>query len=184
MSWLKKILGQKDDTSASLPTDSDPKLAAKLLEAEKMSMQLQDYLLSDKLFWQIVVDTPAGLRQPKMTLGALYQRLQELDAHKDELGPNDRARLAQIWQRWETARKRFPKQWRDKLRREYKSYLNNWKYFLEQRSANSESWARDYPVEVRNRERARLVLRLLGPDAADLLQDFEKVEALDIPPQA
>jgi hypothetical protein len=181
MSWLKKLFGQKDAAPSSPPTDSEPKLAAKLLEAEKMAAQLQDYLLSEKLFWQIVVDTPAGLRQPKMTLGALYQRIQDLEAEKVQLGPNDRARLAKIQQQWDRARRQFPQRWRNKLRREYKSYLNNWKYFLEQRS-NSERWAQDYPIEARNHERVRLVLRLLGPDAADLLSDYEKVEALDKPP--
>ena len=184
MSWFKKLFGSKESDSPALSTDSPPKLAASLLEAEKMAEQLQDYLLSDKLFWQISVETPLGTRQPKMTLGALYQRFQDMQAHQNELGPNDRARLANIWQAWEEAQQRFPAQWREKLRREFKSYMHNWRYFLEQRSANSERWAQEYKFEVRNRERARLVLQLLGPEAsADLEKEYESVEkALDAPP--
>jgi phytoene dehydrogenase-like protein len=185
MSWLKKLFGKQHDTDQLPPTDSPPELAAKLLEAEKMADQLEDYLLSDKLFWQISVDTPLGTPQPKMTLGSLYERIQYLDQHADELGPNDNARLQKIKQAWEQARQQYPQQWQDKLRREFKSYMHNWRYFLEQRTQNSERWAQEYKFEVRNRERARLVLQLLGPEAsADLLKEYETIEtALDVPPE-
>ncbi|HHB90659.1 MAG TPA: hypothetical protein ENK60_05065 [Anaerolineae bacterium] len=184
MSWFKKLFGESRGEAAP-PTDSPPELAAKLLEAEKFADQLEDYLLSDKLFWQISVETPLGTRQPKMTLGALYERIQELEAHADELGPNDRQRLEKIKQAWDEAQRHFPDPWREKLRREFKSYMHNWKYFLEQRATNPERWAQDYQFEVRNRERARLVLQLLGPDAAqDFVQEFETVEkTLDVPPE-
>ena len=185
MSWLKKLFGMEEDATPSTPTDSPPELAAKLLEAEKMADDLEDYLLSDKLFWQISVDTPLGTRQPKMTLGSLYERIQFLQEHVEELGPNDRARLARIQHAWEQAQQQFPAQWQEKLRREFKSYMHNWQYFLEQRSPNSERWAQEYKYEVRNRERARLVLQLLGPEAsADLLKEYETIEKnLDIPPK-
>ncbi len=177
MSWLKKLFGGDHDAASQIPTDSPPELAATVLEAEKFTEQLEEYLLSDKLFWQISVETPLGTRQPKMTLGSLYERIQELEAHRAELGPNDRARLEKIEQAWEEAQRRYPEQWREKLRREFKSYMNNWKYFLEQRSSNSERWAQEYKFEVRNRERARLVLQLLGPEAAaDLVKEYETIE--------
>ncbi len=183
MSWFKKLFGESQRDTVP-PTDSPPELAAKLLEAEKFADELEDYLLSDKLFWQISVETPLGTRQPKMTLGALYERIQELEAHAQELGPNDRQRLERIRHAWEEAQRRFPDQWREKLRREYKSYMHNWTYFLEQRASNPERWAQEYKFEVRNRERARLILRLLGPDAQDLLQEFEQVESeMDVPPE-
>ncbi len=183
MSWFKKLFGASHDESTP-PTDSPPELAAKLLEAETFADQLEDYLLSDKLFWQISVETPVGTRQPKMTLGSLYERIQYLQAHAEELGPNDRRRLEKIERAWEEAQRQYPSQWREKLRREYRSYMNNWKYFLEQRASNPERWAQEYKFEVRNRERARLVLRLLGPDAADLAKEFEQVEkSLDVPPK-
>lgn len=184
MSWLKKLFGKEHDGVAQPPTDSPPELAAKLLEAEKMADQLEDYLLSDKLFWQISVETPLGTRQPKITLGSLYERIQFLQDYADELGPNDRARFEKIKRAWKETQQRFPEQWREKLRREFKSYMHNWQYFLEQRSPNSERWAQEYQFEVRNRERARLVLQLLGPEAsADLLKEYETIEkTLDAPP--
>ncbi|HEY80637.1 MAG TPA: hypothetical protein EYP25_08915 [Anaerolineae bacterium] len=184
MSWFKKRFGshRPEKTPAS---DSPPELAAKLLEAEKFADQLDAYLLSDRLFWQISVETPLGTRQPKMTLGSLYERIQELNAHANELGANDRQRLATIERAWEEAQRRFPAQWQEKLRREFKSYMHNWTYFLEQRASNPERWAQDYKFEVRNRERARLILQILGPEAAaDLAREYETVEeTLDRPPE-
>lgn len=177
MSWLKKLFGI--ESHGNIPaSDSPPELAAKLLEAEKMAGQLEDYLLSDKLFWQIVVETPLGTRQPKMTLGSLYERIQAIEAHRAELGTNDRIRLQKIQRAWDEARHKFPRQWQEKLRREFKSYMHNWQYFLKQRSnSDYERWAQEYKFEVRNRERARLVLQLLGPDAAsDLVEEYEAVE--------
>ncbi len=175
MSWLQKLFGKQHPSSVP-PTDSPPELAAMLLEAEAMADQLEDYLLSDRLFWQISVETPLGTRQPKMTLGSLYERIQTLESQIEQLGPNDRTRLERIKQAWEEAQRRFPAQWKEKLRREYKSYMHNWQYFLEQRAADPERWAQEYRFEVRNRERARLVLRLLGSDAADLAREFQRVE--------
>lgn len=184
MSWLKKLFGIAPH--GNIPaSDSPPELAAKLLEAEKMAEQLQDYLLSDKLFWQIVVETPLGTRQPKMTLGSLYERIQDIEAHQGELGPKDRVRLQKIQRAWDDARHKFPNQWQEKLRREFKSYMHNWQYFLEQRSSSDyERWMQEYKFETRNRERARLVIQLLGPDAAsDLVKEYESVEnRLDVSP--
>lgn len=183
MNWLKKLFGSEHH--AELPaTDSPPDLAAKLLEAEEMAEQLTDYMLSTNLFWQISVETPLGTRQPKMTLGSLYERIQALESAQAQLGPNDRLRLQKIKQAWEATKQHFPDQWQMKLRREFKSYLHNWRYFLEQRGGNNERWAQEYNVEVRNRERARLVLQLLGPEAAaDLVQAYETTEkTLDAPP--
>ncbi|RUA16967.1 MAG: hypothetical protein DSY55_03020 [Clostridia bacterium] len=177
MSWLKKLFGM--ESHGNIPTsDSSPELATKLLEAEKMVDQLEDYLLSDKLFWQIVVETPLGTRQPKMTLGSLYERIQEIEAHRAELGPNDRVRLQKIQRAWTESKRKFPRQWQEKLRREFKSYMHSWRYFLEQRSnSDYERWAQEYKFEARNRDRARLVLQLLGPDAAsDLAEEYETVE--------
>ena len=178
MSWIKKIFGGEE---APPPvSDSPPELAAELLEAEQFAKELPDYLLSNRLFWQIVVNTPLGLRQPKMTLGSLYERMEHL-ASADEIGPKDRERLRRIQDAWDIARKSYPAQFKQKLRRELDSYLHNWKYYLEQRRNDPERWQEDYEVELRNRRRVEEIVRLLGPDAPpgllDELEAWEK-EAL------
>ncbi|HEY54230.1 MAG TPA: hypothetical protein G4N94_12330 [Caldilineae bacterium] len=178
MTWLKNLFNPAPPYP---PSDSPPALAAELIEAEAMAAELDDYLLGDRLFRQIVVETPAGTRRPKMTLGCLWERIQHLQNAAD-LGPQDRKRLAAVQEAWDTARRLYPDQFKRKLRRELDSYLKNWRYYLEQRASDPDRWEADLQAELRNRRRVELVLRLLGPDAPyGLLEDLETLEQdLDI----
>lgn len=174
MDWLKSLLSP----THPLPTsDSPPELAAELIEAEAMAAEIVDYLLSDRLFWQISVETPLGTQQPKMTLGGLWERVKTLEAAA-ALGPGDSKRLAAVKEAWEDARRRYPPQFTDKLKRELDSYLKNWRYYLDQLARDPERWREEYEVELRNRRRVELVVRLLGPDApAGILEDLAELEA-------
>lgn len=176
--WLQRLFFSPS-ADAFPPSDSAPESTATLMEAEKMASELSDYLIGDRLFRQIVVDTPAGLRQPKMTLGGLVERMQAL-ASDPQLGPGDRRRLHAVQEAWETARRRYPEQVTEKLQREMKSYLHNWQYYLDQRAQNPEKWKNDYAYEARNKRRVQLVVRLLGADApTGILDDLEAMEPHD-----
>lgn len=177
MNWIKRLFSSSSPQPTFPPSDSPPEVTAKLMEAEEMASELVDYLLGDQLFRQIVVETPAGLRQPKMTLGGLVERIEQLEASK-ELGPGDRRRLQAVKEAWEAARRRYPEQVREKLQREMKSYLQNWKYYLQERAQNPEKWQNDYDFEVRNRKRVELVIRLLGDAApSGVLEELDKLES-------
>ncbi len=173
--WLKKLFGS--GAGAAVPaSDSPPELEADLLEAEAGARDLVDYLLSDRLFWQLSLETPLGTRQPKMTLGSLYERIDHLKAAPD-LGDHDRQRLSLVVTAWDAARRRYPTHFTAKLRRELDSYLKNWTYYLDQRHQDPERWKEEYDVEVRNRRRVELVLTLLGADAPPgLLEDLKELE--------
>ena len=171
MTWLRSLFSHP---SAYPDSDLPPALAADLLEAEQMTSELTDYLFGDRLFRQIVVETPLGTRQPKMTLGGLWERIEHLQA-TPELGQGDLERLASVKMAWEEARRRYPDRFRDKLRRELDSYLKNWKYYLDQVRQDPERWQSEREVEIRNRQRVEMILRLLGPDAPPgLLDDLAK----------
>lgn len=174
--WVEDMIeGEESDLPQS---DSPPEVASDLIVAEKMASQLQDYLFQDDLFWQIVADTPTGVRRPKMTLGALWERMAALQENA-ALGPSDQQRLEKVFSAWETARRRYPGRFRQHLQKELKSYRHNWEYFLRNRTERDpEQWEEDYEVEVRNRERVELVLRLLDPDAPEgVLAELEALEA-------
>jgi DNA helicase IV len=181
MNWLKGLF---DSTPPYPPSDSPSSLAAELIEAEAMAAELDDYLLGDRLFRQIVVETPEGTRRPKMTLGGLWERLQHLQAAAD-LGPEDQKRLAAVLDAWDAARRFYPDQFKRKLRRELDSYLKNWQYYLEQRAGHPDRWDADYQAELKNRRRVGQVLRLLGPDAPyglmDDLETLERQQNIEIP---
>lgn len=174
--WVEEMIeGEETDFPQS---DSPRELASDLIVVEKMASQLQDYLFQDDLFWQIVVDTPGGVRRPKMTLGALWERMADL-RESEALGPSDQQRLDKAFSAWETARRRYPERFRRHLRQELDSYRHNWEYFLRNREdRDAEQWEEDYEVEVRNRERVELVLRLLDQDApGDVLSELDELEA-------
>lgn len=178
MNWIKRLFSSLSFSQPAFPpSDSPPHIAATLMEAEQMASELADYLMGDQLFRQIVVETPAGLRQPKMTLGGLVERIEQLEA-SNEVGVRDRRRVQAVRDTWETIRQRYPEQVKEKLQREMKSYLHSWRYYLQERAQNPEKWKNDYDVELRNRKRVELVIRLLGPDVPpDLKEDLDSLDS-------
>jgi hypothetical protein len=174
MNWLRSILGI--DTQADRPpSDSPPELAATLLEAEQMAGELEDYLRGKSLYRQISVETPVGTRRPKMTLGGLSERMENL-VEAEELGPNDDQRLSAIQEAWDVARDRYPEQFQEKLRREHDSYLRNWRYYLEDLARDPERWKDEYEVELRNRRRVERIRRIMGTEAPPGLADLDELE--------
>jgi len=174
MNWLKNILGIRTE-AAYPPSDSPTELAVTLLEAEQMARELEDYLSGDPLFRQISVETPLGTRRPKMTLGGLFGRIEQL-AEAEELGPNDGQRLKAIQEAWDVARGRYPEQFQEKLRREHDSYLKNWKYYLENLARDPDRWKEEYEVETRNRRRVERIRRIMGAEAPPGLADLDELE--------
>jgi len=173
MNWLRGLFDAEPPYPAS---DSPSELAAELIEAEAMTNEIGDYLLGDRLFRQIVVETPVGTRRPKMTLGNLWERILHLQAASD-LGSKDQERLAVVENVWHSAKNLYPDPFRRKLQRELDSYLKNWKYYLDQRAQDPDRWDADYQVELRNRQRVSLVLILLGSDApCGIMDDLESLE--------
>lgn len=73
-----------------------PKLAGELMVAGAMASELPDYLLGDRLFRQIVIRTPAGTQQPKMTLGSLLGRYQLLRHFAGDLDAGQQQQLSAV----------------------------------------------------------------------------------------
>ena len=88
-------------------------LTTELLVAEAMAAELADYLLGDRLFRQIVVQSPLGTQQPKMTLGGVLSRLQLLQFRSAALAPEERTRVEGLASAVEAARRtyRAPASW-------------------------------------------------------------------------
>ncbi len=52
---------------------------------QAMADELTDYLMGDNLYRQLMVKTPGGVKQPKMTIGALLENVQSLDWERERL---------------------------------------------------------------------------------------------------
>ena len=140
-------------------------LQVTLAIAQAMTDELTDYLLGGQLYRQMVVKTPAGTRQPKMTLGALLELVQFLDWHREDLSPSLRAELDAIQRQIATAKGAFRMQWYELLQTELRALLGSWRWYLDEMGRNPKA-KRDYPTEARIRSRIDLVRRELREDPA------------------
>lgn len=160
--------------------DKRRRLVRTLLAVEQMVGELDDYFARDELFRQLVVHTPWGDELPKMSLGGLVERLQFLERHRDKLTPEERERLDRARAAYEEAVRLRRAQVAERLRREFKSYLQSWKWYLDELRDNPDK-ALDYRAEVHNRLRLTTVLKeaqRLGIELdRDLLAQLEDLDA-------
>ncbi len=161
-------------------TDERRELVTALLTVEKMVEELPDYFQRNELFRQLVVHTPWGDRLPKMTLGGLVERLRFLEQHLDALTPEERARVEAARRAYEDFVRSHRREVEERLRREFKSFLGSWKWYLDDLRENPGKIA-DYRAEAHNRRRLSLLIdeaRRWGFDLGrENLRDLERLDA-------
>lgn len=143
----------------------EKQLETALLIAEAMTNELTDYLMSESLYWQLVVKTPLGTKQPKMTLGALLESLETLHWAEQQLTADQRRRLTELVAQVDLAKGAFAEAWTDKLRRELHANVHSWRWFLEDAARNPAA-RENYGGEARVRTRLELLAQQLASDPA------------------
>lgn len=126
--------------------------------------QLEDYLLSDELFWPI---TARGYDLPRLTIGGLLLAKARLEARGEQIEALF-ARLDAVRLKWRVA-------WETKAGREFQSRFGLWGNYLTDYRQNPEGHADSYPHEVRN----RAMLQLLMAELPAKLPEREALPALD-----
>lgn len=134
-----------------------PKLATELMVAKAMAAELPDYLLGDRLFRQIVVKTPTGTQQPKMTLGNLLGRDRLLRHFAADLDASQEQELAVVSATIEDNRRIYRAQWVGYIQKELKSYLDSWRWYIDECMRRG-GCASTYSGEVWIRTRLALLL--------------------------
>lgn len=145
---------------------------------QAMVEELTYYLMGDTLYYQLIVKTPEGTKQPKMTLGALLENLQLLRWAQDELTPGQRQRLDDMEREVDLARRAYSDRWSYHLRRELNGLLSSWRWYLD--DARRKRQAREnYPSEVHLRTRIDLVMHELAadPETAGQRQELGNLDA-------
>jgi len=112
--------------------------------------QLQDYLLSNELYW------PLNNSLPRLTPGSVLLALARLDVTLPDEARKFRSQLDSVRSRWRVA-------WEKKAAREMAQRLRLWSQYLSDYQYASES-AGSYPTEVRG----RAILQLLLPETPDV----------------
>ncbi len=163
-----------------MKTDRKRRLLEALLFAEKMASELEDYIARKELFRQLIVHTPWGDELPKMSLGGLVERLRYLERHEEELSAEERERLHAVREAYEELLRYHRQEVEERFRREFKSFLGSWKWYLDDLRDNPRK-AADYPGEVHNRVRLTTLLQeaqRLGVDlGADNVKQLEQLDA-------
>lgn len=131
---------------------------------QAMADELTDYLLGENLYRQLIVKTPSGVKQPKMTIGALLENVQALRWDEERLSSQQRQQLAAIEERIAIDRGAFFQQWRGLLRRELKALLDSWRWYLDDAGRSADARER-YAQEAQIRTRIDLVQAELADDA-------------------
>lgn len=111
--------------------------------------QLQDYLLSNELYW------PLSNSLPRLTLGSVWLALARLEVTNPDEVRKFRAELEPVRFRWRAA-------WEKKAAREMANRLRLWSQYLSDYQ-NDPLSAGSYPTEVRG----RTILQLLSPEVPD-----------------
>ncbi len=152
-------------------------LTADLAVAEAMVIELENYLFSDRLFYQLVVRTPFGDRQPKLTIGGLLERLHQLQWGREELDPAQCDGLEELHEAYADVKRRWSDLFEQKVRREIHSLLDSWRWFMQDCEDRHGRCQTEYASEVWIRTRiAWLMDELPG---ADLGEEQGRLARLD-----
>lgn len=115
--------------------------------------QLQDYLLSNELYW------PLSGSLPRLTPGSLLLTLTRMEVVQPLQAQRLRAQVDLVRGKWRTA-------WEKKIARETANRLRLWSQFLSDYATAPEQNVDSYPTEARGRAILQLLLREM-PDAPE-----------------
>lgn len=131
--------------------------------------QLEEYLLSDELYWPLTGSSAL----PRLTIGGLLLAQRRLRARK-LTGP-DIAQLTALEERLAEVRSKRRSAWEAKCRREVRARLDLWKNFLADYRQSPDTLAQEYPRQAQWRVLLTLLLDELftPPPEARILEEFD-----------
>lgn len=144
---------------------------------QEMVNELTDYVMKGELYRQLIVKTPTGTKQPKMTLGALLENMQVLDWQRAHLSAAQQSQLAAMQDRMAIVHNSLPGEWNALLRHELKSLLDSWKWYLDDVRSDPDA-GENYGNEAHIRTRIDIVQAALAddPQTADDRQALGKLD--------
>lgn len=125
---------------------------------------LQDYLLSQQLYWPSPLSSTGGMASGEftLTLGNVLLSLQRLQAAA--LAEDERESLEGIATQMAAVREHWRSHWDQKAQHEYRARLGLWLDYLEDLQGGKERFHSSYPHAVR----WRAILQLLDAEANTL----------------
>jgi len=118
--------------------------------------ELEDYLLSDELYWPV---TARGYTLPRLTIGGILLAKARLEARGEQIDSLT-AQLDEVRSKWRVA-------WETKAGREVQTRMRLWLNYLSDYRNNPESNADAYPHEVRYRVMLHLLMNELSASPSE-----------------
>ncbi|MGW8251257.1 MAG: hypothetical protein ACWGO1_11495 [Anaerolineales bacterium] len=135
---------------------------------------LEDYLLSEDVYWSLIATPPAGSPEyPTLTLGTLFLMLQKLKAR--QLTPDQQAEMFRIESEINRSQSQWKSAWEKKAVRGFAARLSLWRNFLEEYRQDPENNIDRYPYEVNRRVMMAILKSIANPPSAEL----ELLDGLD-----
>jgi hypothetical protein len=120
---------------------------------------LENYLLSNEVFWPVDIRPPAGEPgYPQLTLGGLLLARQRLTSYT--MPSKQDARFKEITAEMDNLRSRWRVAWEKKAAHSFSVRIKMWRDYIEEYRQQPQDNADRYPYEVR----LRTMLTLLKPD--------------------
>jgi hypothetical protein len=170
--WLTQFLTgrrQRDD-SAELRYD--------LAVVQAMVAEMEPYLMSNTLYWQLSPARAIVPAAPLLTIGGLVLRLHRLEGQVEALAPEQRARLAAAQESFHHTLSEWKAHAAARMARELDARLRSWSWFVEDCQAQRRSCISHYPTEAE----LRTLIELLLEQAAryeDVTDQRDRLDQLD-----
>ncbi len=120
---------------------------------------LEQYLISDEVFWPANVSPPKGEPEyPRLTLDGLLLARARLTSRN--ITPEQEYKVQQVISKLELSRLKWKVAWEEKARKCYQVRTKMWRNFIQEYQDNPQENADRYPYEVR----LRVMLELLKPE--------------------
>ncbi len=155
---------------------SVPKLdgGTELIISQSMVAELEEYLNSDVLYWQVAGPNPLGSQMPQLTIGGLLEAFTRAAAAQDALTSAQRQELQTARTQHDRIRAAHAALYTRKAVRELHSRLDAWRANLVEASRKARGV---YAQDVRVRAKIYLLEQTLGAEVpAELQQQRERLD--------
>jgi hypothetical protein len=127
--------------------------------------ELEDYLLSNEIFWPIDVRPPAGEPgYPQLTLGGLLLSRERLNCYNKS--PKQIVQVEKLISDMDAIRSRWKVAWENKATHGFSVRIKMWRDYIEEYRQLPQDNADRYPYEARLRTMLSLLQPELGPQSS------------------
>jgi len=146
--------------------------------AEAMVAELENYLVGNEVYRTITIPNRMGESPRPMSIGDLLTRVNRLHAVRTTLSATDENRLDNMATQFETTTHEMRSRFRELVEREIKTRLNSLNWFLQECAEHRERCRREFPFEMRNRQRIEEIVAELDEELSDeMAQQIAEIDA-------